>query len=427
MILHFEGTEKLGLWLLVAQMGAYLTVVDAGLSALSIRQFVGPVSMGGFVGLAPRFQATFVLSLAQGLVICLIGLLGPWVSILFGISDQFKDLFCHLFLAQCVLVGIGFPVRPFSSVLLAAQRFDRNYLISSAAFFCALLLTGWGFLQGWGLWSVILGSSLQTLASVGASIWGVQRMCRLSLLFLPGRLQAGLVFQIFRESIFFASGSIFSTLGGLWQSALFSRIFGLEGVAAWNVGAKIATVLSQILSKFFESAFAGLSELEERRQRSLVMERFLQIFLPALTLASFLAALILLVNRPFISWWTKGEIDWPASASAAVGVWLFAITLNRALAVLIGVLLLWKTIRLAPMVDFAALVLITSSAFWIKDFTAFCWSLGISPFFGGVLTYFVSLIPFHRSFPLLSKCRVQLICFIFACCCYLIFVAVLIR
>jgi O-antigen/teichoic acid export membrane protein len=427
LILHFGNTEKLGLWLLVAQMGAYLAVVDAGLSALSIRQFVGPVSKGNFVGLTPRFQATFVLSLAQGLVVCLIGLSGPWFSIIFGISDQFKDLFCHLFLAQCVLVGIGFPVRPFSSVLLAAQRFDRNYLISSAAFFCALLLTAWGFLQGWGLWSVILGSALQTLASAGASIGGVRRMCRLSLLFTPGHLQPGLIFQIFRESTFFAGGSIFSTLGGLWQSVLLSRIFGLEAVAAWNVGAKIATVFSQILSKFFESAFAGLSELEERQQRSLVMERFLQIFLPSLTLTTLLSTLILLANKSFISWWTKGAINWPGCATAAVGVWLISITLNRALAVLVGVLLLWRTIRLAPMIDFVVFVLMSSLAFWIKDFTTFCWLVGISPIFGGVMVYIGALSGFRRSFPSLAKYHIQLICFGFACFCFLLLLVVLFR
>jgi len=409
LVLHFEDAEKLGLWLLIAQAGVYLAVIDAGLSALSIRQFVGPTTTRDFCGLSARFQATLVLSSAQGLLICLIGLSGPWFSALFGISDHFQDLFCQLFLAQCVLVGISFPIRPFSSLLLAAQRFDINYLISAVAFLGALILTAWGFTQGWGLWSVIGGNALQTLASAGACIGGARKICRLRILLRPSHLNAALVFQIFKESTFFASGSIFPSLGGLWQSALLSRFFGLEAVAAWNVGSKMATVLSQILSKFFESAFAGLSELEERRQRSLVMARFLQIFLPSLSLATFLGTLILLLNQPFITWWTKEAVDWPSPATAAVSVWLIAITLNRALSVLAGVLLLWKTIRLAPALDFATVVLTTSVACFMNDFTAFCWSLCVVPLLAGAGLYAQNLFRFRRFFPPLTTYRTNLI------------------
>ncbi|NCY23057.1 hypothetical protein EBX31_14045, partial [bacterium] len=237
LVLHFESPEMLGLWLLVAQVGAYLTVVDAGLSALSIRQFVGPASERDFLRLAPRFQATLLLSTLQGLCICVFGFSGSWWASLFKISGNLEPLFVQLFLAQCLLVGISFPFRPFSSILLAAQRFEANYLVSSASFGVAILLTWGGFQMGWGLWSVLLGNLFQIVASSLTSVRGVQSLGGLSPLLSRTAGIKNLIPGLLKESLGFASSPIFSTIAGLLQSTVLSRLFGLEGVALWNVGA----------------------------------------------------------------------------------------------------------------------------------------------------------------------------------------------
>jgi len=387
LVLHYENPEKLGLWLLVAQAGTYLLIVDAGLSALSIRQFVGPVALNDFENLAPRFRATWMISVIQGLVVVFVGFTGSWFATLFKISDELRELFCQLFQAQCVLVGIGFPLRPLSSILLAKQTFDRNYLVNSVALLASLGITWMGFHLGWGLWSIMVGNCLQVLAGALISWHGVARLTSLATLFGSRAPWLGLVPQMFRESTAFASGSLFAALGGLVHSAFLSRLFGLEGVAAWNVGAKIATVLSQVASKFFESSFAGLSELAEQGRRDFAMDRFLKILSWAATGTVILACLILAGNTAFVEWWAKGQVAWPPAATNAVAFWLVAITLNRAFAVFSGVLLLWPCIRLSPVLDFLSLVCALSLASMLKDFSLFAWSWAVTPLLAGMWVY----------------------------------------
>lgn len=385
LVLHFENSEMLGLWLLVAQVGVYLTVVDAGLSALSIRQFVGPVSERDFRRLAPRFQATLLLSTLQGLFICLFGFSGSWWASLFKISGALEPLFAQLFLAQCLLVGIGFPVRPFSSILLAAQRFEANYLVSSASFGVAILLTWGGFQMEWGLWSVLLGNLFQTVASSLTSLWGVRSLGGLSTLLSRTTGVRGLIPGLLKESAGFASNPIFSTLAGLLQSTVLSRLFGLEGVALWNVGAKIATVLSQVLSKFFESSFGGLSELVEKSQPAQMRQRFFSVFGAAMIFAMLLASLIIFLNEPFISWWTKGSLVWPTEATWGVALWLVTTTLSKGVAEQTRILLLWPQIRWGPLLDLLGLGALLSLLFLEPKLSIFAILLALAPLLGSFL------------------------------------------
>jgi O-antigen/teichoic acid export membrane protein len=382
LVLHFESPEMLGLWLLVAQIGAYLTVVDAGLSALSIRQFVGPVSERDFRRLAPRFQATVLLSAIQGLCICLLGFTGSWWASIFKISGSIETLFVQLFMAQCFLVGISFPIRPFSSILLAAQRFEANYLASSASFGVALLLTWGGFHMGWGLWSVLSGGLFQIVASSLTSLWGVQRLGGLAPLLSRTTGVKSLIPSLIKESMGFASSPIFSTLAGLLQSTVLSRLFGLEGVALWNVGAKIATVLSQVLSKFFESSFGGLSELAEKGLGSQMRTRFLTLWSSTSGISLLLAVCLIWGNSPFIDWWTRGAMVWPIQATWGVALWLVTTTVTKGVAEQIKVLLLWRQIRWGPLLDFLALAAFVSTVFLSPRLQIYALALALAPLSG---------------------------------------------
>ena len=382
LILHFESTEKLGLWLLVAQMGAYLTVVDAGLSALSIRQFVGAASEGDFFRLAPRFQATFLISCLQGVCICLLGFSGWWWAGVFKISGNLENLFCQLFLAQCFLVGISFPVRPFSSLLLAAQRFEANYLASSVFFGIAIFLAWWGFQQGWGLWSLLLGNFFQIIASGLTSILKVRSLGNWSPLFSRGTGARRLVPGLLRESAAFANGPVFFVLGGLLQSTVLSRLFGLEGVALWNVGAKIATFFSQMLSKFYESSFGGLSELFEKGHGLQMRIRFLTVLIATTVISVLLAGCLILGNGPFIDWWTRSVLAWPVQATWGVALWLITTTLSKGVAEQTKVLLLWNQIRWGPLLDFMALAAFLSAAFLNPKMPTYALALALAPLGG---------------------------------------------
>ena len=256
MILYFADQKTLGLWLLVSQLTTFLTALDAGLSSSSVRQFVGAASANDPGRLAPRFQSTLLISTFQGLLIILIGLAGAdFAGHVLAVPIDLRNQFVLLLAAQSVLIGLTFPLRPFSSILLAAQRFGLNYIGNAALLFVAVL-TGWlGFVLGLGIWGLFAGNVLVGIGQFFLAVTGVARMGFLPKLFKQWEIRRPDLVKIAKESLEFASGSFFGALSGLLQSTILSRLFGLEGVATWNVGAKIVTVLSQLLSKFFESSF----------------------------------------------------------------------------------------------------------------------------------------------------------------------------
>jgi len=385
MVLFFEDASTLGLWVLISQIGIWLGALDLGLSSSSIRFFVDPVSRRDVAGLRGRFHATLRLTTAQGAGIALFGLGGPFLGMVFSIPAQQQALFNQLLFTQCVVSGVSFLSRPFASILLAAQRFELNYLGNAASFFLSLGLAWIGLSRGWGLWSLMVGSVVQYALTTVLSVYGVYRLG-----FFPGLFQKwlpakGLMARIVSESLSFAIGPLGGMATGIVQSAFLSRFFGLEIVAAWNVGTKAATVLGQILSKFFESSFSGLSELEEAGRRDRMFVRFGQVW--GWSMVSCAACLLILffLNGPFVEIWAGKKVTWPAWGTWAACLMLLCATLHRAFSEAAKILLLWNPIRYGPLLDFGVLVISLFLAWRVGGLGAFAVAVAVGPFLAGII------------------------------------------
>ena len=351
-ILAYGGSTSLGLWSLVVQFGTYLTLLDAGLSGACIRQFVGPIVRKDSMELASKFQNALVLACVQGLLIALAGLAGGSLVTWLAIPPDQARVFAALFAAQCCLVALEFPFRPFNSLLLAQQRFEFNYLATAAGMFLSLGWVWWGMAQGWGLWSLIGAGAFQAAVKITVSTVSVSRFWGIRGLFAESHFRIQTMRQLLAESGSFFSGTFFGTCGGLAQSTLLSRWFGLEGVAAWNVGSKAANLLFQLLSKFYESSFAGFSELFESGRTDLLLRRLGQLFGWVLAISLFVATGVCLLNGEFVRHWTGARIAWPPACDVAVALWLLGLTVSRGLAEQVKILLVWKWIRLGPALEF---------------------------------------------------------------------------
>jgi len=385
MVLLFEDASSLGLWILISQIGIWLGALDLGLSASSIRFFVGPIARGDISGLRPRFHVTLLLTGLQGLGIALLGFTGPLLGFFLSIPAAQAELFHHLLLVQCVVGGASFLSRPFASLLLAAQRFELNYLGNAFSFIFSIGLAWVGLSQGWGLWSLMAGWIFQYFFSVFLSIYGVYRLGLLPHLLINFCVEKSLIQRIFSESFSFAIGPLAGMAGGILQSAFLSRCFGLEMVAAWNVGAKMATVSGQILSKLFESSFSGLSELLEVGQRQRMFDRFGQLLGWSSVLSAALALFLLFANGPFIQVWTNGKIHWPAYGTFAVCLMLVVGNFHRAFSEATKVLILWNPIRFSPLFDLGTAILCLLAAYAATEFSAFLIAAAVGPFLGGLV------------------------------------------
>lgn len=422
-VLNHAGTASLGLWTLVVQFGTYLALIDAGLSGACIRQFVGPMVRNDHHELTSKFQNALVLACLQGGGIVLAGLMGrlliPWLAI----PVEQAELFAGLFAAQCFLVALEFPFRPFNALLLAQQRFEFNYLTTAVGMILSLGLVWLGMAHGLGLWSLILAGAFQATLKILVSTLCVARFWGILGFFYKSHVRIQTMRQLLAESGSFFSGTFFGTLGGLAQSTLLSRWFGLEGVAVWNVGSKAANLLFQLLSKFYESSFAGFSEIFESGRTDLLLSRLGHLFGWVLGVSFFAAAGICLMNGEFIRLWTGSAIPWSAGCDAAVALWLLGLTSSRGLGEQVKILLIWRWIRLGPALEFILWLVLGPWLAHRYSFPGFLAGTALAPLLAAGWVYRGAL---HPMFKLTGVCLIPRDCRGFALAGLFIFLAALI-
>ena len=371
-VLHFTSVAELGLWTLVVQFTTYLGLVDAGVYASCVRRFVGPVARKEILALRIIFKTAFIVSIIQGAFCCFLGLLAYPIGLLLGIGPEKLPVFSHVLFVQVLLVGLFFLIRPFSSLLFAAQRYEINNIVSSLSMLLSLALIWCGLRYGIGLWALPLASLFQQVCSSFATFFMVRKLDLLPATWRQERTTWKGVADLFMEAFDYFSWSGFSMAGSAVQSVFLSRFLGLEVVAVWNVGSKLASFAYMLFSNLLNNAFMGLSELFERGETKKSFATFLSLFLSSLTFLAVFAGFSIFFNEIFISLWTHKQISFPASCTVVVFTWLILASLIRALACFSNIWQHRPTMRIGPIIEFTSLCvflgisLLSPSLFWFS-------------------------------------------------------------
>lgn len=371
-VLHFTSVAELGLWTLVVQFTTYLGLVDAGVYALCVRRFVGPIARKEIPSLSTVFKTAFLVSFSQGVLCCFFGLFAYPIGLLLGIGPENLPLFSSVLFVQFILVGIFFLVRPFSSLLFAAQRYEINNLVSSFSMLLSLGLIWAGLRYGIGLWVLPLASLFQQVCTAFATFFMIRRLDLLPATWRQERTTWKGVADLFMEALDYFSWSGFSMAGSAAQSVFLSRFLGLEVVAVWSVGSKLASFAYMLFTNLINSAFMGLSELFERGETKKSFASFLSLFLASWTSLAVFAGFLIFFNEVFISLWTHKQIFFPPSCTVVVFTWLILASLIRALACFSNVWQIRKAFRIGPFLEFSSLCislvlsLFSPSLFWFS-------------------------------------------------------------
>jgi O-antigen/teichoic acid export membrane protein len=397
-VLHFSSVSELGLWTLVTQFTAYLSLVDAGVSSACVRRFVGPIARKEMPALGGILKTAFIVSLSQGALCCLIGFLAYPIGLLLGIGPENLPLFSSVLFTQFVLVGIFFLVRPFSALLLAAQRFEVNNLVSSLSIVLSLGIIWIGSRSGLGLWALPLGSLFQQITSTLATAFMVRKLHLLPHSWWRQSSTWKEACDLFLEALDFFSWSGFATAGATLQSVFLSRFLGLEAVAIWNVGAKLASFAYMLFANLFNTAFMGLSELFEKGEQENCLRSFLDLFITTLSCLIIFASCAGLLNDYFISLWTHGQIAFAPSCTWAIFAWLIFAGTLRALACFSNIWQSRKAMRIGPVVEFASLVLFLGLCLFAPSLKWFAFALMASQIPPILLSYGPSFLLARKFF-----------------------------
>jgi hypothetical protein len=258
-ILRYKGVSFLGIWTLSTQLSAFGALIDSGITASCIRSFITLMASNRSSELAKQFRCAFLVSVFQGALICSLVFSGPSIANLLHVPEEFNNLFCSLFSAQCLVLGLGFPIRPFSALLISKQQFGVAYLSGSFANILSLALALVSFYFNYDLLGLISALVLIRITEITSIFCS----CRRHNLIPSGWTKSTVIPSDFRtllhSSLFFFVSPFCSSVSGLCQAAFFTRVLGVESIAIWSVGSKIANLLVLLFSKVFESAFSGMA------------------------------------------------------------------------------------------------------------------------------------------------------------------------
>jgi O-antigen/teichoic acid export membrane protein len=350
-ILSYKGASFLGVWTLSTQIAGFGVLIDAGITASCIRSFITLFANDRPSELAKQFRCAFLVSVFQGALICSLVFSGPSVANLLHVPIEFNNLFCSLFSAQCLVLGLGFPIRPFSALLISKQQFGVAYLSGSFASILSLALAFISFFLHYELLGLISGLVLIRLIEI-ASIFC---SCRRHNLIPSGWTKSTVIFSDFQSllygSLFFFVSPFCSSVSGLCQATFLTRVFGLESFAIWSVGSKIANLLVLLFSKVFESAFSGMAEIKESSNLKDMARVYLRLFFISMSFVFIIAFFLLLFNGSFIKLWTSDKLIWPPTGTLFISIWLIISVFSKSLFTYVSLVPFRKLQIAGPLVE----------------------------------------------------------------------------
>ena len=374
--LRYLSVEEFGLFVLVLQIGSYFTLIEMGMSAATSRILVDYKD-------APddgRYGSVLLTSLwvfaVQAILILLVGMLAsPWIVLLLGISSELGDT--GLLLLRCLVItsALSLALRMFGTVLFAHKRLDLIHIFNGGNMLLGLGLLTTILATGMGLRGLVWLFFIQNIAAITLSIVACNKL-RL----LPSKGCWGKPsMQRFRELFNYGKDIFLVNVGNqvleASQLIIVTRTMGLTAAAIWSVSTKLFTLVYQLVTKIEGTAIFFFAEMMVRGEKDKLAARFRQIYQLTAALAVAALAVVVAINKPFVSVWANPSLAWSLSLSCLFAV---AVALNAVTRCSGDLIMHTKRIAAFRYVYFLEALIFVLLALWLSAHFGFYGILGAS-------------------------------------------------
>ena len=326
LILHWLPKAEFGMWVVLVQLMAYVSIIDLGMTPAVARLLIDHKDERQNGGYGALVKTAFMVSLVQGLLIMTAVILGaPWIAKLMAVPMEYTDIFVNLLRVQGLLTAFSFAMRPLILMLEAHQRMDIMGYLGIANLIGQLGTLVWFLSMGCGIYSFLYSNIITALLTPVYLFWNCRRLDVLP----RGREWGRANWEKFREVFAFGMDVFLYNLGGQLimssQTIIISRCLGLEAAAAWSVGTKIFTLSLQILVRPLYMSMPVLAEMSVRKEISQLRSRFDGLVVLTGSLGVYLGISFALCNSLFIGLWTNNSIEWSPVYDVMLALWLIVI------------------------------------------------------------------------------------------------------
>jgi O-antigen/teichoic acid export membrane protein len=295
------GQHDLGLWLVATQILAYLGLLDVGVVALLPRetayatgraggggQGAEVVALVGRVRRIVRWQLPMVGAAAFG---CWILLPSEWV-----------ELRRPLVLVLATYIAI-FPVRLYQALLQGLQDLRFLGIVQLCSWAASTALTIALVLAGWGLGALVLGWVVLQVLTVLAAV--LRTRSRHPAVWHAGTAVAEwpVLRPYLRQSLWVSAAQLAQVLLTGTDMLIVGSLLGPLAVVPYSCTAKLVAVLANQPQLLMQTAAPALSELRAAGERERLRVVSAALGRAMLMATGAIACGVIVINRPFVSWW----------------------------------------------------------------------------------------------------------------------------
>ena len=327
--LDYLGKQEYGLLSLIAQISAYIAILDLGLTIA-----FGRILIDYTGGTQERYANALKTA---SLVFNILGIVGFIVAAFvaffgteaFSIPPNLNPVFTQLMLAQGGLLFATFSLKALSSPLIANGRHYIIYWVGSAAFILNGLVFWFCLHHGLGIFSSTVGQTVAMLLNA-ALMWKLSapfRICE--------AVRARFDPAIFKEVVSFSKDTIIWQIGGQTMGSLpillASVWFALNATADLAAGLKLMLLALSVCTRFGDMSVTPLS-IEYSRGNELTAARQMTRIAGIAGGIGVCAALFTSCSNPsFLHWWMLGKVSWSWHANLSAAVWIAVLTVTQCL------------------------------------------------------------------------------------------------
>ena len=323
--LHYLTKAEFGVWALVVQFSAYLLLIDMGVSASVSRLLADHKDDKEGAGYGKIFYSSLFLSVGQGLALFGMGAVVSWLApVLANVPGDLRTVFSRLLILQAAVTALSLAFRSLSSPLWSHQRLDISNVSNGLGLLLGLAGLWWGFTRGWGLYSLIFGTSLGAIPGLIVPFLA----CRLLGYYPPWggwrQMQKSDWKNLFCFSRDVFMVQVGSQLASATQIIVVSRFMSVESAAIWAIATKAYMLGQQICQRVMDASAGALAEMSVRQERGRLAMRFGQVVESTAWFSAVAGLAIIFLNTPLVILWTGGRIIWPAHEN----IWLALLLLS---------------------------------------------------------------------------------------------------
>ena len=320
--------ERFALWALMASIGGILSLIELGMSGSVARLLIDHKDDPQHGAYGSLIKTGWLVLAVQAVLILAVGtVLAPILAELLAIEPALRSEFIQLMRWQSLALALGVALRITSHLLYAHQRMDLvNYVgIGSLILNFALL---WLFFQaGQGVFSLAWAGLLSSL--VGSLTLLVA--CLRLRLFPPEGAWGRASWQDFKAIFAFGKDLVLVAVGGQLimasQAMIITRMLGLQAAAAWSIGTRAFTLVSQLVWRISDVSGPAFSEMIVRGEQVLLQARYKTMVILTASLSAFAAISYALCNSSFVEVWTHGKFVWPPLNDVLLGAWMIILSI----------------------------------------------------------------------------------------------------